>query len=315
MGVEKLDFICTGFAKSGTTTLYHVLSQHPQIYLSKIKEPVFWNDQTALRRGTEWYLNRYYKTAMPSQIVGEINPQLTNGGEHEMVVRKVLKKDGKIIFMLRNPAERLYSHFFMDLLWGSISGIRSDYELGNYNKAFDRFVEQVFKQFCRGNQEQVFKTDQFAFGNYSYYIREYCRLFGSENVYVLIFEEFVQDICKGSGQLFDFLGVRQTEGLNYNIKSNEGNVLPKNIFCMRMNRIWYYKVWPLLCRNININQKADEFMDRKLNWDMRTDSILVIHVHRKKMALKTRKYLEKIFAAEVQAVETFLGYSLKGLWY
>ncbi len=315
MGVRRLDFMCVGFAKSGTTTLYHVLSQHPQIYLSKIKEPVFWNDETALQRGKLWYLSRYYKEALSSQITGEINPQITNLGMHELIIKKVLKKNGKIVFIMRNPIERLYSHFFMDLLWGSFHKIHSDDELVNYDRIFDKFVDQAFEKFCTGIGDDVYKIDEFAFGNYVYYLDVYSKLFGKENVFVLIFEEFIQNIQSSCRELFDFLNIDKDVNLDFQIKSNEGNYLPRNIMCMMVNGTWNDKVWPFICRNFDINQKIDLFMDRKLNWGMRSNKILLKPTSRKKMSFRTRKHLESIFAPEIQKVEEFLGYSLKGIWY
>ena len=35
------NFLIIGAAKSGTTALYHYLNQHPQIYMSPVKEPRF----------------------------------------------------------------------------------------------------------------------------------------------------------------------------------------------------------------------------------------------------------------------------------
>ncbi|MEL6931203.1 MAG: sulfotransferase, partial [Cyanobacteria bacterium J06600_6] len=35
------NFLILGVAKSGTTSLYHYLCQHPEIFMSRVKEPNF----------------------------------------------------------------------------------------------------------------------------------------------------------------------------------------------------------------------------------------------------------------------------------
>lgn len=309
--MRKLDFICVGFAKSGTTTLYNVLKQHPQIYLSRIKEPVFWNDKIALKRGKNWYFNRYYRGVSTNQIIGEINPQITNGAKHEPMIAQVLKKNGKIIFIMRNPVERLYSHFFMNLLWGDSDNT----DLKNYSRIFDNFVEQTYRKLHNKNSNQLYNIDPFSFGNYSYYLASYRKRFGKENIFTLIFEEFIQDIHKSCKEVFDFLEISH-EILKYNIKSNEGNYLPKNVMCMRFNGVWYNKIWPFICRNVDINQTIDEIMDKRLNWDMRTNRILLNPVqNRKVISRKSRILLQEMFAPEIENVENLLDRTLEGIWY
>ena len=41
VSVSMPNFIVIGAAKAGTTSLYHYLQQHPQVYMSPIKEPRF----------------------------------------------------------------------------------------------------------------------------------------------------------------------------------------------------------------------------------------------------------------------------------
>ncbi|MEQ8385393.1 MAG: sulfotransferase [Coleofasciculus sp. A1-SPW-01] len=47
------DFLIIGAAKSGTTTLYKYLCQHPQIYMSVPKEPNFFGDDGCYAKGLE----------------------------------------------------------------------------------------------------------------------------------------------------------------------------------------------------------------------------------------------------------------------
>ena len=57
----KPNVLCVGFAKCGTTTMYDIMKQHPDIYLSNIKEPIYYGSKNLEQnKGFNWYLNRYY---------------------------------------------------------------------------------------------------------------------------------------------------------------------------------------------------------------------------------------------------------------
>src|ERR671923_54757 len=46
-------FLLIGAMKSGTTTLYHYLARHPDVFMPALKEPNFFNDHW--HRGIGWY--------------------------------------------------------------------------------------------------------------------------------------------------------------------------------------------------------------------------------------------------------------------
>lgn len=58
----ELSFICIGFQKCGTTSLYDLLKQHSDIYLTEdVKEPMFYRVPFVRRiLGRDWYRKRYF---------------------------------------------------------------------------------------------------------------------------------------------------------------------------------------------------------------------------------------------------------------
>lgn len=58
----ELSFICIGFQKCGTTSLYDLLKQHPGIYLTEdVKEPMFYRVPLVRQIiGRSWYRKRYF---------------------------------------------------------------------------------------------------------------------------------------------------------------------------------------------------------------------------------------------------------------
>ena len=60
-----------GAAKSGTTTLHELLNLHPDISMSKVKEPVFWNNKRFEKYKEEDWLKYKKLFIEKSKICGE----------------------------------------------------------------------------------------------------------------------------------------------------------------------------------------------------------------------------------------------------
>ncbi|MBT4344426.1 MAG: sulfotransferase, partial [Flavobacteriales bacterium] len=54
------NFMCLGVTKSGTTSLYDILIQHPEIYIPKFKEPHFFDITENFKNGVQWYSDNYF---------------------------------------------------------------------------------------------------------------------------------------------------------------------------------------------------------------------------------------------------------------
>jgi hypothetical protein len=113
------NFFIIGAQKAGTTSLYHYLDQHPQIYMSPIKEPHFFEGmQSEYRRPgrktkpvTE--LGDYlalFEGVSDEKAIGEASTSYLFSMRAPTLIRRSVP-DAKIIAVLRNPADRAYSNF------------------------------------------------------------------------------------------------------------------------------------------------------------------------------------------------------------
>lgn len=120
------NFIIIGAAKSGTTALYHYLEQHPQIYMSPKKETNFFaleaekldshepsTPQVEKKHKPIDNITAYcelFKGVSDEMAVGEASPWYLY---HPRVPERIQHylPDVRLIAILRNPAERAYSHF------------------------------------------------------------------------------------------------------------------------------------------------------------------------------------------------------------
>jgi hypothetical protein len=111
MSIPPLAFIIPGFSKCGTTTLCHLLNDHPDIYIPTDKEPLFF-----IRKNydNEWQDYRgFFGNYEPHQKLGE-GSTFYSTSKHEQEARsRILKHypEVKIIFIARDPVDRIESSF------------------------------------------------------------------------------------------------------------------------------------------------------------------------------------------------------------
>jgi len=63
-----------GAAKSGTTSLYHYLSKHPDVYFPRNKEPQFYCNEDHFSRGQDYYLRTFFSGAEKYPVRGDATP-------------------------------------------------------------------------------------------------------------------------------------------------------------------------------------------------------------------------------------------------
>ena len=143
------NFIVVGAAKAGTTSIYQYLSQHPQVYLSPIKETNYFakdipldkirkdyykggeldvaayvatnlEEQIHIAFVSQWeHYQKLYKNVKDQKAIGEIS----NSYLHSSVAAKeiyAVNPDMKIIMILRDPIKRAFSHYKMTLRVGLV---------------------------------------------------------------------------------------------------------------------------------------------------------------------------------------------------
>jgi Sulfotransferase family len=178
-----------GAARAGTTSLYHYLGQHPEIYMSPLKEPDFFSPRANPRRWVEKAYSEeaylaLFADARTEKLLGEAS---TSYLWFPTAARAIHARvpDAKILIVLREPIERAYSHYLMDVSDG----------------VEERIFSEVIHDAARRH------TPSYAdFGLYCEQVRRYLDLFG-DDVLVLFFEPLFADPRTGLRGIFEFLGV------------------------------------------------------------------------------------------------------------
>lgn len=116
------DFIVIGATKSGTTSLDHYLSLHPDIHMARPKEPRFFVDlpggEGHWSRGVNWYASLFVTT---KKCCGEVSPQYARFGESNAIPARMASiiPEAKLIYLVREPYERLVSNYLMQFRNGT----------------------------------------------------------------------------------------------------------------------------------------------------------------------------------------------------
>jgi hypothetical protein len=114
------DFLVIGAMKAGTTSLYHYLREHPQVFMPSTKEIMFFDDRHEWHRGVDWYRGRF-ADAGDALAVGEASTSYTKYPAADGVPERVASVLGspRLIYVVRDPVERIRSHYLYNLTRGT----------------------------------------------------------------------------------------------------------------------------------------------------------------------------------------------------
>jgi hypothetical protein len=112
--VRTPDFFICGAAKSGTTSLWNYLVQHPGIYEAQDKEPSYFSALHPLYPSARQY-GRLYGDAREDQLVGDASVAYLTSPDSAFRICRVVP-NAKIIIVLRDPTERAFS-LYRHMVW------------------------------------------------------------------------------------------------------------------------------------------------------------------------------------------------------
>ncbi|MEW6600607.1 MAG: sulfotransferase [Nitrospirota bacterium] len=104
------NLIIIGAMKCGTTSLHNYLNLHPQICMSRGKEPEFFIEEKTWHRGATWYQSLFTRSA---QILGESSTSYTKYPTFKGVPKRMYSviPGARLIYIVRNPVQRIVSHY------------------------------------------------------------------------------------------------------------------------------------------------------------------------------------------------------------
>ena len=124
--IKNPNFLVVGAAKSGTTSIYYYLKQHPEIFLPDLKECRFFsniktsiNNPITNKPHNVGIINNYddyiklFENITVEKVIGDVSPDYLYYYQSSIKnIKKNLGNEVKIIIILRNPIERAFSNYF-----------------------------------------------------------------------------------------------------------------------------------------------------------------------------------------------------------
>ena len=204
-----------GMPRSGTTTLYSYLKQHPEIYLSVLKEPNFFCKEYFKHPSVVYDFETYqglFSHVKSEKCIGE-------GSVWYLYLFSAAKKineynsNAKSVILLRNPVDMIISLHSLYLRTGNE-------DVAELEKAIE--LEET-----RANGKNIPSSCYFPsglnyskIGQYFNHIKNYLQLFTKESIHYIVFDEFLKNTNNELIKLFKFLNIRH----DVYIETNPGKI-------------------------------------------------------------------------------------------
>jgi hypothetical protein len=188
-----------GAAKAGTTTLYDLLKQHPQVFLSFDKEPMFFSHEEHFSRGVEWYIRTFFTNSSAYRIRGEATPHYLYWAKKVSPRIRITynTRPLKFIIILRNPIERAYSWY-----WNMVADGRENLSFWDALQAEDK---RISNDRAKLEYDGSMQYGYFRGGCYASQIQAFLENFQKDRFHFLLQEDLIQGSQNAFRKLLDFL--------------------------------------------------------------------------------------------------------------
>lgn len=309
------NFLVIGVVKGGTTSLHHYLSQHPDVYLTPIKETNHFaaSDMQHEHFSHEYALDvsidlqRYFKGGMKelvhiahvddptdyqqlySQVCGEraigeiSNSYAVCPGAAPAI--KAAVPDAKLVIMLRNPITRIWSQYLMNLREGKTAN--------------NDFLEEIItdqNQKVRGWGASHLYHE---LGLYHSQLQHYLKHFSKDQIKVILYEEYRAQPERILKDLFQFLEVTPDVPINTSKQMNTA-AMPR------------FKKLNNLMVQTGVMKSAKNLLGRKARQQLK--GLLYSSKNIPKMDAASRAYLIDFYHSEVEQLSNFLERDMLFYW-
>lgn len=281
-----------GASKSGSTWLFGLFNQHTQLNMSKVKETKFFTYEC--EKGKDYYLRKYFNEHKEAKYCVDFSPIYLIDATVPKKIYQTLGDEVKLVFIFRNPIDRLYSQYHMDKRFG----------FENLD-----FLDAVF----RAESERIalsLSNFKHRYGNnylgeslYDEALKRYLEYFSREKMHIVIFEELINNSQNELKKIFKFLKIEdQTGSIELNVNQGASKVYTRNQSLFR----WYVKYFSNIAfiRKIISNRRIKNYLRK-----------LIGSKHQKNPAIlaKDREKLQNYFMNSISEFERITGKDMR-IW-
>ncbi|MFS8118511.1 MAG: Wzt carbohydrate-binding domain-containing protein, partial [Microcoleus sp.] len=248
---QKPDFLILGAQKCSAESLYGYLDNHLQMIKEGARQVHFF--ELNFERGVEWYSKQLTRSVAGEKVLlWEMTPYYIY---HPLVAERVYKcfPDVKLIVMLRNPVQRAWLHYNLEVAVGC--------EKLDFEKAIASEGDRL-----KGEIEKIKADDGYYSFNHQHYsylsrgiyveqIKNWLDYFPKEQLLILKSEDFQKDSGKVFSRVLDFLDINASAVKEYQSNSAEDySNMPKAI---EQELIGYFEPY---------NRELSELLKEDFSW-------------------------------------------------
>jgi hypothetical protein len=176
--------------KCGTTSLHYYLSTHPQIFMSARKELDFFSNDATYARGLDWY-SAQFQTTQP--VRGESSPNYSKRHLFPETAARLVTAlpDVRLIYLVRDPIDRLISHFVHGQSKTSVT-----YNLSKLMRADSHEARAILLT-----------------GKYMYQLEPFLGLLGEQRIMVVPLEQLEKERDSTLRRIVSFVGADPQQNL------------------------------------------------------------------------------------------------------
>ena len=284
------NFFIVGAARAGTSSLYHYLRRHPDVFMSPVKEPHYFAHVNPgperlrylpirLFPREEQYL-RLFEGARGHPVVGEASTGYLYDPEAPARIRE-RAPDARIVALLRDPVERAYSHYLLHVAGGT-----------QHQPFYDALVEDS-RRCPKGLGYSYLYVER---GLYHQQVRRYLDTFGPERVRVYLYEDLAADASGVVRDVCAFLGVPFYDGRFFDPTPQYATYSPRFGLVRRLIGNRY-----LRALGLTLPERLSVLLRHRL---------LLTRGAKPTMDERARAFLHSVFAGDVALLQGLLGRDL-----
>ncbi|MFN3533080.1 MAG: sulfotransferase domain-containing protein [Candidatus Brocadia sp.] len=289
--MTKPEFFIVGAPKCGTTAMQEYLRQHPDIFMPAMKEIHHFADDLLKQDDPFLSRERYlslFAGAGENQLVGEASVYYLFSKNAARNIKSFCPS-AKIIIMLRNPVDVLYSRHAQLVYNGAENILDFEASLAAEEKRRNgkMIPENIRIEKKLLHREVVKFTEQ---------IKRYFDTFGRNKVHVIIYDDFKKDTAKVYRETIEFLHVDNSFQPDFKVINPNKRV--------RIRTLQHFlKTPPSAVRTIGKLLLPQSFRDVLLN---RLKKFNTQYVPRQPMSPELRRRLQEEFTSEIKSLSELL---------
>jgi len=287
-----------GAMKAGTTSLYHYLSQHQDIFFSKVKEPHYYAlaDRAALVGGvgdakryedtfilTKDEYKALYAGAEGFKYYGDASAMYLYFRECANKIKQD-SANAKIIIAIRNPIDRAYSSY------------RHLVRDGRESLSFEEALAKEEFRIQSGYLPIWYYRDA---GMYFEQICEFIKVFGKRNVKVVLYEDLSKDASSVVAEILQFLGLDYDDSIK---TSNKFNVSGKP-----KNRTFQ----SLLNSDLKLKRAISGMIPSRVRFKLKNNLLSMNYEKFPPLETNLKRHLKSHFESDVQKLSDLIEVDLK----